>query len=371
MSSLEILDVHKSFGDVQVLQGINLKAEEGEFIVLVGPSGCGKSTLLEIIAGLETATSGDVIIQDSIVNDVHPKDRDIAMVFQSYALYPTMTVRENLSFGLEVRKIKKSERIEAVKKVSEFLKIESLLDRKPSQLSGGQRQRVAMGRALVRNPVLFLFDEPLSNLDAKLRVEMRTEIKKLHNALKTTIVYVTHDQIEAMTLASRIAVMHGGEVQQYADPQTTYEKPANLFVAGFMGALPMNLVECTLVKDDGFAVRVTTASGDNIDLPLEDPDSIYQSYLNKNVMFGIRSEHFARRELIKGPLPDYMGSITCEVEVIEPTGAETMVIFRFGDRQMVARVEPENAPQAGDEISLTVDMRRACLFDPDTEKRIV
>jgi multiple sugar transport system ATP-binding protein len=370
MSSLEIVDVHKSFGDVQVLQGINLKAEEGEFIVLVGPSGCGKSTLLEIIAGLESATSGSVVIQDSIVNDVHPKDRDIAMVFQSYALYPTMTVRENLSFGLEVRKIKKSERIEAVKKVSEFLKIESLLDRKPSQLSGGQRQRVAMGRALVRNPVLFLFDEPLSNLDAKLRVEMRTEIKKLHNALKTTMVYVTHDQIEAMTLASRIAVMHGGELQQYADPQTTYEKPANIFVAGFMGALPMNLVECMLVNDKGLAVRVTTTNGKNVDLPLVDPDGIYQAYINKKVMFGIRSEHFARSELIQGALPDYMGSITCEVEVTEPTGAETMVIFRFGDKQMIARVEPEHAPLAGEKISLTVDMRRACLFDPDTEKRI-
>lgn len=370
MSSLEIVDVHKSFGDVQVLQGINLKAEEGEFIVLVGPSGCGKSTLLEIIAGLESATSGNVIIQGSIVNDVHPKDRDIAMVFQSYALYPTMTVRENLSFGLEVRKIQKSERIEAVKKVSEFLKIESLMDRKPSQLSGGQRQRVAMGRALVRNPVLFLFDEPLSNLDAKLRVEMRTEIKKLHNALKTTMVYVTHDQIEAMTLASRIAVMNGGELQQYADPQTTYEKPANIFVAGFMGALPMNLVECMLVNDKGLAVRVTTTNGENVDLPLVDPNGIYQAYINKKVMFGIRSEHFSRRELIQAALPDYMGSITCEVEVTEPTGAETMVIFRFGDKQMIARVEPEHAPLAGEKISLTVDMRRACLFDPDTENRI-
>lgn len=370
MASLEIANVHKSFGPVEVLKGINLQAEEGEFIVLVGPSGCGKSTLLAIMAGLEGASSGDVIIGDTVVNDVHPKDRDIAMVFQSYALYPTMTVRENLTFGLEVRKVAKPERDAAVKRVSDFLKIEDLLERKPNQLSGGQRQRVAMGRALVRNPVLFLFDEPLSNLDAKLRVEMRTEIKKVHQALKTTIVYVTHDQIEAMTLASRIAVMHGGEIQQYADPQTTYDKPANMFVAGFMGALPMNLVEATLSNKDGYSVRVTDTAGVAVELPIPNVTEEMATYVDKKVVLGIRSENFARRELTKGDLPTFMGEINCKVEVTEPTGAETMVIFSFGDVDMVARIDPELAPSVGDSVNLTVDMKKACLFDPDTEKRI-
>lgn len=370
MASLEIANVHKSFGPVEVLKGINLQAEEGEFIVLVGPSGCGKSTLLAIIAGLEGASSGDVIIGDTVVNDVHPKDRDIAMVFQSYALYPTMTVRENLTFGLEVRKVGKAEQDAAVKRVSDFLKIEDLLDRKPNQLSGGQRQRVAMGRALVRNPVLFLFDEPLSNLDAKLRVEMRTEIKKVHQALQTTIVYVTHDQIEAMTLASRIAVMHGGEIQQYADPQTTYDKPANMFVAGFMGALPMNLVDATLVNSGGYFVQVTDSSGKTVQLPVPNTTDEMAAYVDKKVVLGIRSENFALRELTEGEVPSFMGEINCNVEVTEPTGAETMVIFSFGDVDMVARIEPEHAPSAGESVNLTVDMKKACLFDPLTEKRI-
>jgi multiple sugar transport system ATP-binding protein len=371
MASLRISGLHKSFGAVEVLKGIELEAEAGEFIVLVGPSGCGKSTLLSIIAGLEHASGGDVIIGDRIVNDVHPKDRDIAMVFQTYALYPTMTVRDNLTFGLQVRKVGKQEQNAAVKRVSEFLKIDQLLDRRPSQLSGGQRQRVAMGRALVRDPVLFLFDEPLSNLDAKLRVEMRTEIKKLHQALRTTVVYVTHDQIEAMTLASRIAVMHGGQIQQYADPQTTYEKPTNIFVASFMGALPMNLVKATLSSNGaGARVRVSDDAGTTSELPLPNPHADMAAFKGRDVILGIRSEHFARRELLAGDVPDHMGTIDCHVEVTEPTGAETMVVFRFGNEEMVARVEPDHAPNPGDRINLTVDMRKACLFDPATEQRI-
>jgi len=371
MASLTISGLHKSFGSVEVLKGIELDAEAGEFIVLVGPSGCGKSTLLAIIAGLEHASGGEVIIGDRIVNDVHPKDRDIAMVFQTYALYPTMTVRENLTFGLQVRKVSKQEQNAAVKRVSEFLKIDQLLDRRPSQLSGGQRQRVAMGRALVRDPVLFLFDEPLSNLDAKLRVEMRTEIKKLHQALRTTVVYVTHDQIEAMTLASRIAVMHGGQIQQYADPQTTYEKPANLFVASFMGALPMNLVKATLVGNGaGARVRVSDDAGTTFELPIPNPHGDLSAFTGRDVILGIRSEHFARRELLGESVPDHMAVIDCDVEVTEPTGAETMVVFRFGNEEMVARVEPDHAPHPGDRINLTVDMRKACLFDPATEQRI-
>lgn len=370
MASLTVSELHKSFGAVEVLKGINLEAEAGEFIVLVGPSGCGKSTLLSIIAGLEHATGGEVVIGDRVVNDIHPKDRDIAMVFQSYALYPTMTVRENLTFGLQVRKIGKQEQAEAVRRVANFLKIDQLLDRRPSQLSGGQRQRVAMGRALVRNPVLFLFDEPLSNLDAKLRVEMRTEIKKLHQALRTTIVYVTHDQVEAMTLASRIAVMHGGQIQQYADPQTTYDAPTNLFVAGFMGALPMNLVKGKLTNDDGFQISVSEEDGRQSKLPIPNPNDAMAGYVGRDVILGIRSENFGRRELVGSEVPKHMGVINCDVEVTEPTGAETMVLFHLGDGEMIARIEPEFAPDAGDKLNLTVDMRKACLFDPATERRI-
>ncbi len=227
-----------------------------------------------------------------------------------------------------------------------------------------------MGRALVRNPVLFLFDEPLSNLDAKLRVEMRTEIKKLHQALQTTIVYVTHDQIEAMTLASRIAVMHAGQIQQYADPQTTYEKPSNLFVAGFMGALPMNLVKGRLMNEDGFRIAVSDASGSSFELPIPNPHDDLTAYVGRDVILGIRSENFHRRELLGGEVPAHMGGINRGVEVTEPTGAETMVVFRFGDEEVVARVEPVHAPRPGDQINLTVDMRKACLFDPSTERRI-
>ncbi len=368
--SLEVSDLYKSFGPVEVLKGINLEAEPGEFVVLVGPSGCGKSTLLAIIAGLEKASQGDVVIGNRIVNEIHPKDRDIAMVFQNYALYPTMTVRENLTFGLQVRGIPKNEQQEAVRRVAEFLKITELLNRRPSQLSGGQRQRVAMGRALVRNPILFLFDEPLSNLDAKLRVEMRTEIKKLHQALRTTVVYVTHDQIEAMTLASRIAVMHGGQIQQYADPQTTYERPNNIFVASFMGALPMNLVKGTLMNGDGVQIRVDDPDGSSVDLPIPNPNDAIARNIGREVILGIRSEHFDRREHMTGDIPPHMGTINCNVEVTEPTGAETMVVFRFGDEEMVARVEPDSAPGPGDKIGLTVDMRKACIFDPATERRL-
>jgi len=240
MSALILSGITKSFGTTPVLKGIDMEIGNGEFTVLVGPSGCGKSTLLNIVAGLEPPTGGTVRIGGRVVNDVPPKDRNIAMVFQTYALYPSMTVRQNITFGLECRNVPRHEREAAVTRVAALLQIETLLDRKPSQLSGGQRQRVAMGRALVRDPLLFLFDEPLSNLDAKLRVEMRLEIKQLHQRIRSTIVYVTHDQIEAMTMATRIAVMHQGEVQQFADPDTVYNRPANLFVARFMGAPPMN-----------------------------------------------------------------------------------------------------------------------------------
>ena len=263
MSALAIEGLRVRLGSVEVLKGIDLEIDHGEFIVLVGPSGCGKSTLLNVIAGLENSFAGQVRIGGRDVTGVAPKDRDIAMVFQSYALYPAMTVRGNITFGMECRGVAKAEQQSAVERVAKLLQIGQLLDRKPSQLSGGQRQRVAMGRALVRDPVLFLFDEPLSNLDAKLRVEMRMEIKRLHQRLGTTVVYVTHDQIEAMTLATRIAVMHGGEILQFDDPQTIYDQPANLFVAGFMGSPPMNMVPVRLEAGDGELVAIAGANGED------------------------------------------------------------------------------------------------------------
>src|SRR5215510_3191611 len=259
MAALSIRTLSKRYANLEVLKGINLDIESGEFTVLVGPSGCGKSTLLNIVAGLDHPSEGTVEIGGRVVDDVAPKDRDIAMVFQSYALYPSMTVRQNMTFGMECRNVPRARRNEAVARVAKLLQIDALLDRKPSQLSGGQRQRVAMGRALVRDPLLFLFDEPLSNLDAKLRVEMRMEIKRLHQRIGATIVYVTHDQIEAMTMATRIAVMNQGEVQQFADPDTVYRYPANLFVARFMGAPPMNTMPARLEAEDGGSVVVIGA----------------------------------------------------------------------------------------------------------------
>src|SRR5258707_9094128 len=257
MAALSVRGVHKRFGPVGVLEGNGLPAEKGEFAVLLGPPGCGKSTLLAVVAGLERPSAGTVEIGDRVVNDIEPKDRDIAMVFQSYALYPAMTVRRNITFGMECRGVPKQKQSEAVARVAGLLQIDGLLERKPAQLSGGQRQRVAMGRALVRDPLLFLFDEPLSNLDAKLRVDMRTAIKQLHQRIASTIVYVTHDQIEAMTMASRIAVMDRGEIQQFAAPEVVYGKPANLFVARFLGTPPMNTIAARLAHDgDGLTAVI-------------------------------------------------------------------------------------------------------------------
>jgi len=295
--------VRKRFGTVEVLKDINLEAGAGEFIALVGPFGCGKSTLLAMIAGLETVSEGEIRIDGALVNSVAPKDRYIAMVFQSYALYPTMTARQNITFGMESRGVPRAEQDAAVKRVSALLQIEPLLNRKPGQLSGGQRQRVAMGRALVRDPKLFLFDEPLSNLDAKLRVDMRTEIKKLHQRVGKTTVYVTHDQIEAMTLASRIAVMHLGSIQQFDEPQVVYDRPANIFVAGFMGSLSMNFIPAEVVKAGGGpAVAVAIAGGGSAMLALaRKPASVPA---DGKVVLGVRSEHLFRyTKNLKGKSP--------------------------------------------------------------------
>ena len=372
MSALRIAGVRKRFGAQEVLKGIDIEVDSGEFLVLVGPSGCGKSTLLNIIAGLEAPGEGTVEIGGRLVNDVAPKDRDIAMVFQSYALYPTMTVRQNITFGMECRNVPKRAQDEAVERVSRLLQIDQLLNRKPSQLSGGQRQRVAMGRAIVRDPTLFLFDEPLSNLDAKLRVEMRLEIKQLHRRIAATIVYVTHDQIEAMTMATRIAVMHQGEVQQFADPETIYNRPANLFVARFMGAPPMNCVAARLVGDgDGLAAVIGAGRPDAIRLPVpREAEARAGTFKDRDVVLGIRPECIAEMDRRFGA--DERGSIAVEapVEMIEPTGAETIVLMRLGGEQLLGRVSPDVRLPVGSNSRFAVDVRKLCLFDPATERLI-
>jgi multiple sugar transport system ATP-binding protein len=369
MASLTVRNLHKNFGAVEVLKGINLEANTGEFIALVGPSGCGKSTLLAMIAGLESVTAGEIYIGDRLVNSVAPKDRDIAMVFQSYALYPTMTVRENMAFGMESRGIPRDQQKAAIDRVAALLQLDQLLHRKPGQLSGGQRQRVAMGRALVRDPLLFLFDEPLSNLDAKLRVDMRTEIKKLHHRVGKTTIYVTHDQVEAMTLASRIAVMHLGEVQQFADPETVYNRPANMFVAGFMGSPSMNFINAELTDVGGrVAVSFAVTGDQRAALPLH--NGAAQRAGNGQVVLGIRPEHLSRHNPDIHANRPGIATLSAPVEVVEPTGAETMAVLRIGDREVVGRFSPDDAPKMGEQMSLAIDMTRACLFDPATQRLI-
>ncbi len=358
MAELSISNVRKSFGAVEVLKGIDLEVRPGEFIALVGPSGCGKSTLLSIIAGLEKASSGSISIDGRVVNNVAPKDRDIAMVFQSYALYPTMTVRQNMMFGMEARGVPAGQREAALKRVSSLLQIDQLLHRKPGQLSGGQRQRVAMGRALVRDPKLFLFDEPLSNLDAKLRVEMRAEIKKLHQQIGKTTVYVTHDQVEAMTLSSRIAVLNKGELLQFDEPQTIYDHPANIFVAGFMGSPAMNFLPGRL-KGKGPAQYVVFGEGSADETTLKLSHSVAASD-GANVIVGIRPEHFTQSP------PRATNVIKAVVTLVEPTGSETHVAARFGSTEITAKFFPNQAPRLGEAVKLAVDMARACLFNAET-----
>ncbi len=361
MAALSIREVRKRFGQLEVLKGIELEIESGEFTVLVGPSGCGKSTLLNIIAGLEKPTSGTIEIGGRVMNEVAPKDRDIAMVFQSYALYPSMTVRQNITFGMECRRVPKRAQAAAVEQVAKLLQIEGLLGRKPAQLSGGQRQRVAMGRALVRDPLLFLFDEPLSNLDAKLRVEMRMEIKELHQRIRSTIVYVTHDQVEAMTMASRIAVMHLGEVQQFADPDTIYNRPANMFVAGFMGSPPMNMLRARVEGENGRAVAVV---GD-VRLPL--PEAAGGAVRGREVVVGIRPESIAEEYRRFGADPRGALHLDASVELTEPMGAETVVVLRMGEQKVLGRVAPDVRLSPGERGRFAVDLRKICLFDPTTE----
>ena len=364
MQALGIQNVAKNYGKVNVLDNINLEIEPGQFLILVGPSGCGKSTLLNMIAGLESVSEGQISIGGNDVTHLDPKDRDIAMVFQSYALYPNMTVRENISFGLEIRKVPKSEQKEIVDRVSKMLQIVQLLDRKPKQLSGGQRQRVAMGRALARDPSIFLFDEPLSNLDAKLRVEMRSEIKQLHQRVGTTIVYVTHDQIEAMTLGDVIAVMKDGIIQQFGTPKDIYDNPANQFVAGFMGSPSMNFIPCELEQGDSGLNLLLESGGGEHRMPLQNAQ--LQQWVGRSVVLGIRPEQITQ---ISEDKPDVM-TIPSHVELIEATGPDTLVTVRVNNVKTVCRVHP-SAECAPDELMpLQYDLSKAVFFDPQTQQRI-
>ncbi len=356
MSALEIRDVRKNYGNVETLKGIDIALENGEFLVLLGPSGCGKSTLLNIIAGLAEATSGDVLIGGRSVLGVHPKNRDIAMVFQSYALYPNLTVSRNIGFGLEMRKVPAAERDKAVRETAKLLQIENLLDRKPGQLSGGQRQRVAIGRALVRKPQVFLFDEPLSNLDAKLRLEMRTELKRLHEMLRTTVVYVTHDQIEAMTLATRIAVMRDGRIEQLGTPEEIYNHPATLYVAGFVGAPSMNMLEAT-IEDGKLAIAGTDAR--------LAPPARYANAVRSGaqVIVGIRPE-----ALRLGPGSGADMSLPVEIDVVELTGPEQVTTARVGTQRLTATLPPQARVAKGQSCAFVFDADALRLFDPTTGK---
>ena len=360
MASVQIHDVRKSFGGFEVLHGVSVPIEDGAFVVLVGPSGCGKSTLLRMLAGLEKITSGTISIGDRIVNDVQPKERDIAMVFQNYALYPHMTVAANMGFSLKLRGADASEIKTKVDRAADILDLRKLLERYPRQLSGGQRQRVAMGRAIVRDPQVFLFDEPLSNLDAKLRVAMRTEIKELHQRLKTTTVYVTHDQIEAMTMADKIVVMQDGIVEQMGAPLELYDHPVNKFVAGFIGSPAMNFLEGKLVMtgSNGSASHwVETANGAR--LPVT---TAPHGHDGQAVTYGIRPEH-----LEFGTDGD---GIEAEVIVIEPTGSETQIVARIGTQDIIAIFRDRRAVAPGDQIHLKPRSSAAHLFDKDTGKRL-
>jgi multiple sugar transport system ATP-binding protein len=370
VGALSIRDVKKSYGATDILKGINIEIDAGEFLILVGPSGCGKSTLLSLIAGLDNITSGEIHIGGKLVNNLSPKDRDIAMVFQSYALYPTMSVRQNIAFGLEMRKVPKAERDATVARVAQILQIEPLLDRKPAQLSGGQRQRVAMGRAIARNPTLFLFDEPLSNLDAKLRVEMRTEIKLLHQRLGTTIVYVTHDQIEAMTLGDKIAVMKAGELMQFGTPQEIYDQPVNMFVAGFMGSPPMNFIPCK-VQQQGSGYGVDLEShGQHHFLALSDSEDKLKPWLERDVILGLRPEKISHSGE-SHQAAHAMTKINATVDIVEPTGPDTLIVVKMNGKEIVCRVHPKYAKAPGESMALEIDLAHAVMFDPVSENRII
>jgi multiple sugar transport system ATP-binding protein len=360
MSALAVTGIAKRFGTAAVLDGISLDVASGEFMVLLGPSGCGKSTLLNIIAGLEDAEAGRIVIGGEDVTTREPRDRNIAMVFQSYALYPSMSVRRNMGFGLRMRGVPRGEADRLVEEAARLLQIEALLERRPGQLSGGQRQRVAIGRAIVRQPHVFLFDEPLSNLDAKLRAEMRIELKELHRRLDATIVYVTHDQVEAMTLATRIAVMNRGVIEQIGVPQEVYDRPATLFVAGFTGAPPMNLVPGRIAGGEaGPAFRPDAA---DTAIPVAELQAS-RLRVDQRVVFGIRPED------IGSPSAGSRCVVALPKLLVEPTGADSHVIFRIGDAKITGRFKPADMP-IGDCPSVSLDLARASLFDAESGHRL-
>jgi ABC-type sugar transport systems, ATPase components len=362
MAEVRFEHVAKRFDKFLVIDDLNLDVRDHEFMVLVGPSGCGKSTALRMIAGLEEISEGKIEIGGRVVNDLPPKSRDIAMVFQNYALYPHMTVRENLEFGLKIRKLPRPDIDRLVQETAEILEISQLLDRKPKQLSGGQRQRVALGRAIVRKPAVFLFDEPLSNLDAKLRVQMRAEIKKLQRRLETTTVYVTHDQTEAMTMGTRIAVMKDGKIHQVGTPLEIYDRPLNFFVANFIGAPPMNFINAT-IRDGG-----ATLAASKFSLPV--PASlrpVAAAHDGRKVTVGVRPEHILDPSI---PTRGEKTKLEAEVEVIEPLGDEVIVHARVGDDLLVYKVEPQLMPDVGQKLEIAVELDRLHLFDAETGKRL-
>ncbi|MFY0312809.1 ABC transporter ATP-binding protein [Leisingera sp. D0M16] len=360
---LDITNLRKNYGATEILKDINVSIKAGDFLVLVGPSGCGKSTLLNCIAGLEPISGGQIEIGGRDMTHVSPKDRDIAMVFQSYALYPTMTVAKNITFGMKVRGADAATQDRKLKEVAAQLQIEALLDRRPGQLSGGQRQRVAMGRALVRDPKLFLFDEPLSNLDAKLRVEMRTEIKKLHQNLGATMVYVTHDQIEAMTLATKIVVLKGGEVQQIGTPAEIYNKPANLFVADFMGSPAMNLIPAR-AQPNGQGTRIEMDCSGSAPIVLKDSRA---TGLPQDVILGVRPEDIAEAGFRAG---EGVQEAACLIDMVEPAGADTYVVSNLGGKQVTARLHAETRAQPGQMLDLAFDLSKVSYFSPATGERL-
>ena len=364
MAQVTLRKVIKKYDEVAAVRGVDLDIADKEFIVLVGPSGCGKSTTLRMIAGLEEITGGDIAIGGDVVNDVPPKDRDIAMVFQNYALYPHMNVYENMSFGLKLKRRPKDEIDRRVKQAAQILDITELLDRKPKQLSGGQRQRVAMGRAIVRDPKVFLFDEPLSNLDAKLRVQMRTEIKKVHQKVRTTTVYVTHDQVEAMTLADRVVVMNAGLIEQVGSPNDLYHSPATKFVAGFIGSPAMNFIPCTLEQAAG-ALRVKLSSTLSFPVPA-DRTSRYSGQVGKgNLVLGLRPEHIIEtRPHVEPNQHDFEQKI----DVVEPMGMETLVYFTIDGTEVCGRVNPNAGATEGRVMKLRADLNNMHLIDESTGK---
>ncbi len=365
MANVKFEHVTKRYGDVVAVNDLNIEVNDREFLVFVGPSGCGKTTSLRMLAGLEEITEGNIYIGDRVVNDVPPKDRDIAMVFQSYALYPHMSVYDNMAFGLKLRRVPKAEIDRRVKEAAKRLGIEALLDRKPKQLSGGQRQRVAVGRAIVRNPAVFLMDEPLSNLDAKLRVQARAEISKLHMQLGTTFIYVTHDQVEAMTMGTRIAVMKDGLLQQIDTPQNLYDRPDNVFVAGFIGSPSMNFFEATLTGSDGEMYVDTGVFRVKIPTERQDP---YKALKGKQVVFGLRPENMHDPEY--APPGIHQALVESKVEVTELMGNEVIVYLNAKEKTYLARVDPRSKMRVGNSVEIAFDMDRFHIFDKQTERAV-